>query len=160
MTMPTTSDLYDQHGEHLQVLELSLRSFGGRPAFSGQIVTVKCHEDNSRVKEILGEPGRGRVLIVDGGGSLRCALLGDLIAGSAVDNGWEGVIIHGAARDVVALGKMDIGVLAIGATPRKSVRRNEGQRDLPVAFGGVAFTPGHHVYADADGVLVAREPLL
>ena len=159
MTTPTTSDLYDQHGEHVQVLELSLRSLGGRAAFSGEIVTVKCHEDNSRVKEILAEPGRGKVLVVDGGGSLRCALLGDLIAGSAVDQGWEGVIIHGAARDVVALGKMEIGVLALGSTPRKSVRRGEGQRGLTVAFGGVSFVPGQHVYADADGVLVSREPL-
>lgn len=159
MTTPSTSDLYDQHGEHVQVLELGLRSFGGRTTFSGQVVTVKCHEDNSRVKETLSEPGRGKVLVVDGGGSLRCALLGDLIAGSAVDNGWEGVIIHGAARDVAALEGMDIGVLALGSTPRKSVRRNEGQRDLPVAFGSVEFTPGHYVYADADGVLVSREPL-
>ena len=155
-----TSDLYDQHGERLQVLELPLIGYGGRASFCGQVVTVKCHEDNSRVKEILAVPGEGKVLVVDGGGSLRCALLGDLIAGSAVAQKWEGVLIHGAVRDVAALAKLDLGVYALGATPRKSVRRDEGQRDLTVWFGGVGFAPGDFLYADADGVVVSRESLL
>lgn len=140
--MIATSDLYDQHGEIVQVLETQLRSYGGRPSFRGQIVAVKCHEDNSRVKEQLAKPGTGKVLVVDGGGSLRHALLGDLIAGDAVRNGWEGVLIYGAVRDVEALATLELGVYALGSTPRKSVRRGEGQEGLTIAFGAVVFRPG------------------
>lgn len=155
----STSDLFDAHGDVVQVLELSLRGYGGAASFCGEIVTVKCHEDNSRVKELLSAPGRGKVLVVDGGGSLRCALLGDLIAGAAVENGWHGVIVHGAVRDVAALAQLPLGVAALGSTPRKSVRRGEGQTGLSVTFGSATFTPGCHVYADLDGVLVAPLPL-
>lgn len=155
----STSDLYDAHGESVQVLELALLSYGGRPSFHGRIVTVKCHEDNSRVKERLSKPGRGNVLVVDGGGSLRCALLGDLIAAEAVKSSWEGVVIFGAVRDVTALAELDLGVRALGSTPRKSTRRSEGQLDLTVAFGGVVFRPDSYLYADHDGVLVSSEAL-
>ncbi len=159
MSSFATSDLYDQHAEIVQVLEAQLRSYGGRSAFCGQIVTVKCYEDNSRVKELLSSPGQGKVLIVDGGGSLRCALLGDLIAGEAARNAWEGVLVYGAVRDVEALARLDLGVYALGSTPRKSVRRSEGQTGLAVAFGTVAFRPGEYVYVDRDGVLVAATAL-
>lgn len=156
----STSDLYDVHGDALQVVEPLLRSYGGRPRFAGEVVTVKCFEDNSRVKERLATPGRGKVLVVDGGGSLRCALLGDLIGASAVENHWEGVVIFGAVRDTEALAKLDLGVHALASTPRKSVRRGEGQSDLTVSFGSVRFAPGHFVYVDPDGIIVASGPLL
>jgi regulator of ribonuclease activity A len=154
-----TSDLFDAHADEVQVLELPMRGFGGLPRFHGEVVTVKCHEDNSRVKELLSSPGAGKVLVVDGGGSLRCALLGDLIATAAVENGWQGVIIHGAVRDIAALAQLKLGVVALGSIPRKSVRRGEGQTGERVTFGGVTFAPGCHVYVDADGVLVAARPL-
>ncbi|MEY4575602.1 MAG: hypothetical protein RL701_305 [Pseudomonadota bacterium] len=153
----TTSDLYDAHGEALQVALPVFKSFGGRARFSGAIETVRCHEDNSRVKEQLATDGGGRVLVVDGSGSLRCALLGDLIAASAVKYGWAGVIIHGAVRDVDALEKMELGVYALGSVPRKSVRRDEGQVGPVVSFAGVVFEPGAYLYADQTGIVVARE---
>jgi regulator of ribonuclease activity A len=154
-----TSDLFDAHGDEVQVLELPTRGYGGLPRFHGEVATVKCHEDNSRVKELLSSPGAGKVLVVDGGGSLRCALLGDLIATAAVENGWQGVIIHGAVRDVSALAQLELGVVALGSTPRKSVRRGEGQTGASISFGGVTFTPGCYAYVDADGVLVASRLL-
>lgn len=157
----STCDLYDEHADRVTVVAPRFNSYGGRDAFSGTVVTVKCHEDNSRVKEILmGEDGAGKVLVVDGGGSERCALLGDLIAGGAVERGWEGILIHGCVRDVVALSTLDIGVCALNRTPRKSTRRGEGQRDLTVSFADAVFRPGDHIYADADGILLARSPLL
>ena len=156
-----TCDLCDENPEEVSVVrELQWHSFGGRSAFGGEIVTVKCFEDNSRVKEQLtGTDGRGKVLVVDGGGSLRNALIGDMIAEKAVGNGWEGVIIYGACRDVDELAKLDIGVMALGCVPIKSVRRDEGQLNIDVAFGGVVFTPGQHVYADNNGIIAAPRAL-
>lgn len=155
-----TCDLCDDHPDHVRVCEPLFASFGGREAFGGEIVTVKCHEDNSRVKELLATPGQGKVLVVDGGGSLRCALMGDLIGESAVKNGWEGVIIHGCVRDVDALAELDLGVHAIAAIPLKSVRKGVGETHLPVTFGGVTFRSGEFVYADNNGVIVADRNLL
>ncbi|MDF2445692.1 MAG: ribonuclease activity regulator protein RraA [Moraxellaceae bacterium] len=155
-----TCDLCDDHPDHVRVCEPMFASFGGREAFGGQIVTVKCHEDNSRVKELLATPGQGRVLVVDGGGSLRCALMGDLIGDSAVKNGWEGVIIYGCVRDVDALAGLDLGVHAVAAIPLKSVRKGVGDTNIPVTFGGVTFRPGEFVYADNNGVIVADRNLL
>lgn len=157
--MTRTSDLSDAHGDDVAVLQLDLRSYGGRRAFHGEVVTVKCFEDNARVKEVAGTPGAGKVLVVDGGGSIRHALLGDLIGADAVAHGWEGVVVFGAVRDVEALATLDLGVLAMGSTPRRSVRRGEGQTGITVSFGNVTFRPGAHVYVDADGVLVADHPL-
>jgi regulator of ribonuclease activity A len=151
---PTTSDLYDQLGERLRVLPSVFQDYGGRARFSGEVVTVRCFEDNSRIKELLGMPGAGKVLVVDGGGSLRCALLGDLIAGQAVANGWEGVVIYGGIRDRVALKVLAFGVRALGSTPRKSVRRGEGQTQLPIDIGGVACRPGDRLTADEDGIVL------
>lgn len=156
---PKTADLYDRYEDQVRVCEPVLHDFGGRPAFFGEAVTVKCFEDNTQIKAVLGEPGEGRVLIADAGGSLRCAMLGDLIAASAVDHGWAGVVLFGCVRDVAALAGMDLGIKALAAIPRKSVRRGEGQRDLPVTFAGVQFAPGDWVYADGDGILVAPHPL-
>lgn len=157
-----TCDLCDENPERVSVVQdLQWRSFGGRISFGGEIVTVKCFEDNSRVKEQLtGTDGRGKVLVVDGGASLRNALIGDMIAEKAVDNGWEGVILYGACRDVDELAKLDIGVISLGCVPIKSVRRGEGQLNIDIAFGGVVFTPGHYVYADSNGVIAAPEALV
>jgi regulator of ribonuclease activity A len=154
-----TADLYDQHGDSLRVCEPIFRDFGGLARFYGPIVTVKCFEDNSMVKSTLAEPGAGRVLVVDAGGSRRCAMLGDLIAASAVEQGWAGVVLFGCVRDTVEIGQMPLGIKALASLPRKSERRGEGQRDIPVAFAGVRFAPGDHIYCDEDGILVADRAL-
>ena len=152
--LPKTSDLYDQHGETLRVLPPVFHDFGGRRTFGGEVVTVRCFEDNSRVKELLSGPGAGKVLLVDGGGSQRCALLGDLIGGDAVRNSWEGVVIYGCVRDRAALRSLALGVKALGATPRKSVRRGEGQTQTVIHIGGVECRPGDRLIADEDGVVL------
>jgi regulator of ribonuclease activity A len=150
----STADLVDEHGEALQSCDLQLRQFGGRARFHGPIRTVACFQDNALVKRVLSEPGEGAVLVVDGGGSLHVALVGDLIAGLAQANGWAGLVVHGAVRDVAALGRLDIGIKALGANPRKSAKLAAGQVDVPVSFGGVTFRPGEHLYSDEDGVVV------
>jgi regulator of ribonuclease activity A len=155
-----TCDLCDDFPNDVRVCEPMFGSFGGRSQFSGKVVTVKCHEDNSRVKELLATPGNGNVLVVDGGGSLRCALLGDLIGDSAVKNGWEGVIVYGCVRDVDALAELDLGVMALSAIPLKSVRKGVGEVDLPITFGGVTFNAGDYVYADNNGVIISAKNLL
>lgn len=155
-----TCDLCDDFPEVVRVCEPLFANYGGLNAFGGEIVTIKCHEDNSRVKELLATPGQERVLVVDGGGSLRCALLGDLIGASAVKHGWAGVIVYGCVRDVDALAELDLGIQAIAAIPLKSVRKGVGEVDLPVTFGGVTFTPGEYVYADNNGVIVSAQKLI
>jgi regulator of ribonuclease activity A len=164
--MPTlsTADLYDRYGEQLRVCAPVFQDFGGRSGFRGPATTVKCFEDNSRVKEALAEPGtvdgRPRVLVVDAGGSLRCAMLGDLIAESAVAHGWAGVIIQGCVRDSGRLREMDLGIKALAAIPRKSVRRGEGLRELTIEIGGVPVSPGDWVCCDCDGIVVAPPGLI
>jgi regulator of ribonuclease activity A len=158
--MPSTADLYDRFGDRLRVCAPLFRDFGGRTAFAGEAVTVKCFEDNSRIKGALAEPGNGRVLVADCGSSLRCAMLGDLIAASAVEHGWAGVVLSGCVRDSAALARMDLGIKALGTTPRKSTRRGEGQRDLPVEIGGELVEPGEQIVCDADGIIIARPGLL
>ncbi|QES46865.1 S-adenosylmethionine--2-demethylmenaquinone methyltransferase [Streptomyces venezuelae] len=152
-----TADLYDEYGERLAVCGLQFRGIGGRRMFAGPVRTVACHEDNALLRELLHTPGEGAVLVVDGGGSLRTALVGDLIAGAAQRNGWAGLIVHGAVRDSVALGGLDLGVLALGTVPRKSGKTGAGTVDEPVSFGGITFRPGGTVYADEDGVVVLPE---
>ncbi len=154
-----TPDLCDAYPEQVQVLEPMLSNFGAIEAFGGAIVTVKCFEDNSRVKELVAEPGEGRVMVVDGGGSMRCALLGDMLAEKAADNGWAGLIIYGCVRDVDVIGETGIGVQALAPIPIKSVRRGVGEVDLPVTFGGVTFRPGEFVYADNNGVIASATAL-
>ncbi|WP_295790479.1 ribonuclease E activity regulator RraA [uncultured Microbacterium sp.] len=151
-----TADLYDERGDALDSLSLQLMDVGGRTAFDGPIRTVRCHRDNALVKKMLATPGEGAVLVVDGGGSLESALVGDLIAASAVENGWAGVIVHGAVRDRAAIGTLEFGVKALGTNPRKSAKDGVGEIDVPVTIAGVVFTPGRHVWADSDGVLVER----
>ncbi|SEU11200.1 ribonuclease E activity regulator RraA [Nonomuraea wenchangensis] len=152
----STADLYDEHGDQLDSCHLQLRQYGGRRAFSGRIATVRCHEDNALLKSVLSEPGEGRVLVVDGGGSLRAALMGDVIAGIAVASGWAGVVINGVVRDVAALRDLDLGIKALGSNPRKSAKTGAGDRDVPVAFGDAVFHPGAELFSDEDGILVTR----
>lgn len=154
-----TCDLCDQHADDLQIAEPMFGDFGGRIAFCGPIATVKVFEDNVLVREALEEPGQGRVLVVDGGGSLRCALLGDRLAALAEENGWAGVVVNGCIRDSSAVAEVDLGVKALGVHPLKSVKRGVGERDVPVRFAGVGFVPGHYLYADEDGLLVAQRAL-
>jgi len=149
-----TADLHDERGDDLDSCDLQLRQYGGRRAFSGRIVTVRCHQDNALLKSVLSEPGEGRVLVVDGGGSVHTALIGDVIAGIAVANGWSGVVINGAVRDVAALRELDLGVKALGSNPRTSAKTGAGERDVPVSFGGVTFHPGAELFSDDDGILV------
>jgi len=151
-----TADLYDERGEELDSLGLQLQDFGGHAAFDGPIRTVRCHRDNALVKALLATPGEGAVLVIDGGGSLDSALVGDLIAGSAVENGWTGLIVHGAIRDRATIAGLALGVKALGTNPRKSAKEGVGEVDVPVTIAGVVFTPGKHVWADLDGVLVER----
>ncbi|MDT0116302.1 ribonuclease E activity regulator RraA [Microbacterium sp. PRF11] len=151
-----TADLYDDRGDELDSLSLQLLDLGGRTAFDGPVRTVRCHRDNALVKQVLNSPGEGAVLVVDGGGSLASALVGDLIAGAAVENGWAGIIVNGAIRDRVALATLPLGLKALGSNPRKSAKDGVGEVDVPVTIAGVVFAPGRHVWADADGVLVER----
>lgn len=159
-----TCDLLDDHPE-CQVAAPYVdgkmwRVFGGNRAFGGPVVTVKCFEDNSRVKETLATPGNGRVLVVDGGGSMRCALLGDLIAESAVQNGWAGVVVYGCVRDVDALAQLPLGVMALGCIPQKSHRRGLGDMDIMLNFAGLTIKPGQYLYADANGLIVSDNKLI
>jgi regulator of ribonuclease activity A len=149
-----TADLADRIGPDIRSCDTQFLQFGGRAAFEGRIVTIRCFQDNLLVKQTLSEPGAGRVLVVDGGGSLHTALVGDIIAGRGVRNGWAGVIVNGAIRDRATLRTLDIGIKALGANPRKSTQTGAGERDVPVQFGGVVFNPGEMVCSDCDGVVV------
>ena len=149
-----TADLIDRDG-NLSSCDLQFKNFGKRTRFSGRVRTVRCHQDNALLKQILSTPGRGDVLVIDGGGSLHTALVGDLIAGLGVKNGWEGIVAHGAIRDSGAISELDIGVKALGTNPRKSGKTGAGEADVAVTFGGVTFTPGHMLYSDEDGIVVS-----
>jgi regulator of ribonuclease activity A len=150
----TTADLVDRFGNELDVCELQFRDLGGRAAFSGIVRTLSVLEDNALVKQVLSEPGRGAVLVIDGGGSLRTALVGDVIAGLAMNNGWSGLIINGAIRDSHATLNLDIGIKALGTTPKVSGKTGTGKVDDTVTFGNVYFRPGEWVAADADGIVI------
>ena len=158
-----TPDLCDQFeadlGTSVRVVAPMFRRYGGRNAFSGRIATLKLFEDNSLVRTAFGEDGKGKVLVIDGGGSLRCALVGDQLAILAQKNGWEGVVVYGCIRDSGDINGIDIGVRALDTHPQKSIKKNVGDRDIAVTFGGVTFKPGEYLYADEDGVLVSDKPL-
>jgi len=153
----STPDLCDQHPGKVRVLEALFRSYGGQSRFYGEIVTVKCFEDNSRVKELAAENGRGKVMVVDGGGSLRKALLGDLIAETASKNHWAGFLIFGCVRDVEAIAALPLGVMALNAAPLKTERQNRGEVNIPVSFAGQTFHSGEFLYVDGSGILIANE---
>ncbi len=150
-----TADLCDLHEDKIKVAEPIFRSYGAHPAFRGQIVTVKIFEDNVLVRQALSEQGKGRVLVIDGGGSLRCALVGDQLALLARDSGWAGIVVYGCIRDCAAIDEVPIGVRALATHPLKSIKKGAGDRDIPVTFAGVTFVPGQYVYADRDGVIVS-----
>jgi len=153
-----TPDLVDAHPD-VAVVEPIFRNLGGKSAFGGEIVTVKCYEDNSIVKEQVGQPGEGRVMVVDGGGSLRIALLGDMLAEKAASNGWQGIIVYGCIRDVDIVGKTGLGVQALATHPRKSEKRGLGDLNVVLNFGGVTFRPGDYIYADNNGIIVSGNRL-
>ena len=152
-------DLCDQFPDLVQVVEPMFGNFGGREVFSGEIVTLKAFEDNSLVREQVALPGKGKVLVIDGGGSMRRAMLGDMLAEQAAKNGWEGMLINGCIRDVNAIGETDLGVAALGTHPMKTDKRGLGDLNVAVTFGGVTFRPGHYLYADNNGVLISPQPL-
>ena len=159
-----TADLCDRHEDKLRdgslrVAAPMFRSFGGRPTFHGPIATLKLFEDNSFVRMALEQAGDGRVLVIDGGGSLRRALVGDQLAALGVKNGWAGMVVYGCIRDSAAIGAMDIGVFALATHPQKTDKKNIGETDVTVTFGGTTFRPGEWLYADGDGVLVASTAL-
>lgn len=154
-----TADLCDRHADQLRVLEPILRNYGAAPAMNGPVTTLKVFEDNSLVRAALETAGEGRVLVIDGGGSRRCALVGDQLAALAVKNGWAGIVVWGCIRDSAAIAEMPIGVYALATHPLRSVKRNQGERDIPVTFGGVRFQPNDWLYADADGIVVTSSKL-
>lgn len=158
---PDLCDTFESElGLSLRVVAPMFQCYGGRKAFTGQIATLKLFEDNSLVREVLGEAGQGRVLVVDGGGSLRCALVGDQLAILAQKNGWAGIVVYGCIRDSADINQTDIGVRALNTHPQKSIKRGVGEKDLAVSFGGVTFNPGEWLYADEDGILVSTRNLL
>lgn len=154
-----TADLVDAHGPALQSCAVQFRQYGGRARFFGPVRTVAVFEDNALIKQVLSAPGGGAVLAVDGGGSLRCALVGDVIAGLAVRNGWAGLVVWGAVRDTVALAGLDLGIKALGSNPWKSGKAGTGHADVPVSFGGATFAVGQWLYSDEDGIVVSADRL-
>jgi regulator of ribonuclease activity A len=156
---PAVTDLCDAFADRLQIAEPILRDFGGRDRFAGRLATLKVLDDNALVRTRLAEPGQGRVLVIDGGGSLRCALLGGNLGALARNNGWDGVVVHGCVRDTAELSACDLGVKALAPHPRRSDKRGAGERDVPVHFAGVTFVPGAWLYADRDGLVVAEAEL-
>lgn len=155
-----TTDLCDNHPDKVRVAEpLTFKDYGGAKLFHGQIETVKCFEDNSLVRKALEQNGEGKVLVVDGGGSMRCALLGDMLGELGVKNKWKGIVIYGCIRDSAAMATLQLGVKALATIPLKSNKRNEGQQNIPVRFAGVDFVPGEFLYADEDGIIVSKDAL-
>lgn len=159
-----TCDFCDEHKNDttgtFRVLPPVFRDFGSLNKFSGQVSTVKCHEDNTLVKAAVDSPGEGRVLVVDGGGSLRRALVGGNLGAAAARNGWAGVLVDGCVRDVAELAQCRTGIRALASMPMPTEKRNEGQRDVPVQIQGVWVRPGDWLYADEDGIVVSDRPLL
>lgn len=155
-----TTDLCDANEGKVRAVAPMFRSFGGKTRFAGQIRTLKVFEDNSLVRSTLDSPGNGNVLVVDGGGSMRCAMVGDQLALLGVKNGWSGIVVYGCIRDSGPIAGMDIGVFALGTHPMKSVKKGAGDVDIPVTFGGVTFATGQWLYADEDGVIVSEASLL
>lgn len=151
-----TADLYDERGDELESIAVQFQNLGGHTHFSGPVRTIRCFEDNALVKTILSTPGDGAVLVIDGQGSLRTALMGDMIAESAVANGWAGVIINGAIRDREAIARLPLGVKALGSNPKKSAKTGVGEVDVQLVIDRVRIQPGVMIFCDTDGILVER----
>ena len=155
-----TSDLCDNHDGKVRVADpIGFKDYGGKKDFYGRIRTVKCFEDNSFVRKTLEQKGEGDVLVIDGGGSMRCALLGDMLGEIAVNNKWSGIIVFGCIRDSAAVSLLQLGVKALNTNPLKSAKRNEGQENISVQFAGLNFVPGEFVYCDVDGIVISSEEL-
>lgn len=155
-----TADMWDEHHEELRVLNLELKSFGRKSSFFGEIVTLKVYEDNSYVRKTLQDSGKGKVLIIDGGGSRRCALIGDNIAQLAIDNEWEGIILYGCIRDSKVINDMPVGIKALGTCPAKSIKRNVGLVGEDLIIEGTKIVQGEYAYSDEDGVLLSESKLI
>jgi len=155
-----TADLCDDYEGKISVAQPLFRDFGGNISFSGKIFTIKCFEDNSLVREALKTPGEGRVLVVDGSGSTRKALVGDLLAQAGADNSWSGIVVNGCIRDSGVIAKINIGCKALATFPMKTDKKGIGEQDLIVHFADVDFIPGHYLYADEDGIIVSANNLL
>lgn len=155
----STCDFSDEYPDRVRILAQQWRDYGDKVVFHGPVSTVRAFEDNSLVRKAVDEPGNGRVLVVDGGGSLRRSMLGDQLAELAFQNGWSGFLIYGAVRDRTALARVDVGIKALGNVPQKTEKRGLGERDVEVEIDGVAVRPGDWLYADEDGVIVADSPL-
>ena len=151
-----TADLYDERGEELESIAVQFQDLGGHTHFSGPVRTIRCFEDNALVKTVLSTPGDGAVLVIDGQGSLRTALMGDMIAESAVANGWAGVVINGAIRDREAIARLPLGVKALGSNPKKSAKTGVGEVDVQLVIDRVRIQPGVMIFCDTDGILVER----
>jgi len=154
-----TTDLCDQYSDQISIAQPIFNNYGGLIRFHGPILTVKVFEDNVLVKKTLEQKAQGSVLVVDGGGSYRCALLGDMLAGMAKENGWAGILVNGCIRDSAEIATIGVGVKALNTHPLKSIKRGEGQTDIALSFAGIDFIPGHYLYADEDGVIVSSEEL-
>lgn len=154
-----TADLYDEHGETLRVMAPIFRDYGANTMFEGEVLTLKAFEDNTLVRSTLETPGNNRVLVVDGGGSLRCAMVGDQLAELGVKNKWAGIVVYGCIRDAGPISELSIGVKAIATNPRKSVKKGAGETELPLRFAEVEISTGDYLYADADGVVLADRRL-
>jgi regulator of ribonuclease activity A len=155
-----TADLCDEHSDSLKIAQPLFNDYGKKISFGGEISTVKCFEDNSLVRSQLEQPGNGRVLVVDGGGSTRCAMVGDILAQMGADNGWSGIIVYGCIRDSGVIATIDIGVKALGTLPLNSVKKGEGDIDITVHFADVDFVPGQFAYADEDGIILSPRSLV
>lgn len=158
-TFIATADLADSIGPDIRSCDTQFRQLGAVTEFCGPVTTIRCFQDNLLVKQTLSEPGNGGVLVVDGEAGVHTALVGDIIAGRGVDNGWAGVIVNGAVRDSAILRTLAIGIKALGTNPRKSTQTGSGEKNVTVEFGGITFVPGEFVYSDDDGVVVVSEPL-
>ncbi|CAM2896855.1 ribonuclease E activity regulator RraA [Flavobacterium frigoris] len=158
--MFTTADLWDKYETLLSCVDPIFNHFGNKKMFSGKIMTIKLFEDNSLVRKQLESDGKDKVLVIDGGASLRCALIGDQLAALAIQNNWEGIIVNGCIRDSAVINSMNIGIKALNTSPVKSVKRNLGEINIPVKFGGITFIPEDYIYADGDGILVSKNNLL
>ncbi|MDF3856235.1 ribonuclease E activity regulator RraA [Paracoccus pantotrophus] len=154
-----TADLCDEHAADVRICTAPFRSFGSKRSFCGPIQTVRTHEDAGLIRQCLQTPGQGRILVVDGGGSTRAAVLGDMLAGHAVRNGWQAVVVFGAVRDTDALAALDLGVIALGTTPRRGALDGKGEIGVTLTLGDACFVPGHHLYYDADGLIVSDRAL-
>ena len=154
-----TSELCDLYAEQVDVVEPIFSSFGGVSNFYGKVTTVKCFESNGLIAEVLEENGEGRVLVIDGGGAVRRGLIDAELAQLAVDNGWEGIIVYGAVRQIQQLENLDIGIHALAPIPVSADESSAGESDIPVNFGGVTFSPEDYIYADLTGIILSQEPL-